>query len=71
MGAIALEDLEVEEGDFVELEVGLLVLVEDEAGKSSQRTKIMEIELAGNTHCRILVVEVEGQSADPQRYNWQ
>ncbi len=47
MGAIALEDLEVEEGDFVELEVGLLVLVEDEAGKSSQRTKIMEIEFAG------------------------
>lgn len=40
---VAPEDLEVEEGeDDDEFEVGLVMLTEDEAGKSSQRTKVMK-----------------------------
>lgn len=51
MEAVAPEDfLEVEVGeDDVELEAGLVMLAEDEAGKSSQRTKVMK-RVGGKIH---------------------
>ena len=50
MEAVAPEDLELEAGeDDVDLEAGLVILAEDEAGKTSQRTKVMKI-VGGKIH---------------------
>jgi hypothetical protein len=71
MEAVAPEDLEVEVGeDDGDLEAGLVMLA-DEAGKSSQRTKSDEKSWREDTYCRILVFEVQGQPAGPQRCNLQ
>jgi hypothetical protein len=69
MEAVAPEDLEVEVEageDDVELEAGLVMLPE-EAGKSSQRTKVMKGAGGEDTYSRILVFEVQGQPAGLQR----
>ena len=65
MGAMAPEDfLELEAGeDDDELEVGAVMLTVDEAGKSSQRTKVMK-SWREDTY-DIPVFEVLGQLAGP------
>jgi hypothetical protein len=61
MEAIAPEDfLEVDAGeDDVELEVGPVMLTEDEAGKSGQRTKVMK-RVGGKIHTAFLFLKCLG-----------